>query len=79
VAAALAEPDSALELVESIGARLTAAPVRETVYSMCLAVELADREVSAGERSVVGGLRLAFGISETRAEELAAQTRKALG
>lgn len=79
VGAALADPDAALELVESIGARLTGTSVRETVYAMCLAVELADREVSAGERSVVGGLRLAFGISETRAEELAAKTREALG
>jgi len=79
VCAALQDPDAALALLESIGARLPDAAVREAVYRMCLAIELADREIAPGERSLVGGLRLTFGIEETRAEALAAQVRAELG
>jgi len=76
---ALSDPDAAQALVESIAARLPSAAVREKVYRMCVALSLADRSVAPGETNVLGGLRLGFGMAESRAEELAAEVRAELG
>ena len=71
----LEDPDVATDFVNSLAQNLPGVELREAVYRMCIAIELADGIVDPREVNLLGGIRQAFGLSEGRAQELTAQVR----
>ncbi len=74
--AALSDQAAAEAFVQGLAQRLTAQPVREKVYKMCLAVTFADRQTQESESRLLLLLEKGFGLDEARADALAAEVKR---
>lgn len=67
-----------LEKIREIGAQLTSTGTRELAYALAYAVAIADLELAPAESEFLADLAVALGVSDGRADELAALCAQAV-
>lgn len=67
-----------LEKIREIGAQLSSQGTRELAYTLAYAVAIADLELAPAESEFLADLAVALGLSDARADELAAVCAQAV-